>query len=171
MNSKSAQPSFLYSHVLTVRTVSAVCSLLIMGLIFFFSSQDGQASSRTSGFFVSLLRPFLSEDLAVVLIRKGAHFSIYTALGFCVFLFLTTFFRQNAFQSRLPFLKAGTSALIFCFLYAASDEIHQLFSDGRSGQFSDVLLDSCGALCGILLLCLILYCLIRKRSERGRSGK
>lgn len=36
-------------------------------------------------------------------------------------------------------------------LYAASDEFHQLFVPGRSGQISDVLLDSAGVCFGVLL--------------------
>ena len=35
-------------------------------------------------------------------------------------------------------------------LYAVTDEFHQLFVPGRSGQFSDVVLDSAGALAGLL---------------------
>ena len=37
-------------------------------------------------------------------------------------------------------------------VYAATDEFHQLFIPGRSGQVSDVLLDSAGALAGVLIL-------------------
>ena len=37
-------------------------------------------------------------------------------------------------------------------MIAAMDETLQLFVDGRSGQFSDVLIDSMGALMGIVLL-------------------
>ena len=40
-------------------------------------------------------------------------------------------------------------------LYAASDEFHQLFVPGRSGQITDVLIDSGGLLAGILLVVLI----------------
>ena len=36
--------------------------------------------------------------------------------------------------------------------YAATDEFHQLFVPGRSGQISDVVLDSAGALAGLLIL-------------------
>lgn len=36
--------------------------------------------------------------------------------------------------------------------YAATDEFHQLFVPGRSGQIKDVLLDSCGACVGVLLV-------------------
>lgn len=36
--------------------------------------------------------------------------------------------------------------------YAGTDELHQLFVPGRSGQVSDVLLDSAGALIGLAVL-------------------
>ena len=35
--------------------------------------------------------------------------------------------------------------------YAATDEVHQVFVPGRSAEFTDVLLDSLGALVGIWL--------------------
>ena len=44
------------------------------------------------------------------------------------------------------------SALSFCALVAAVDETIQLFVSGRSGQVTDVVLDSVGALCGIIVL-------------------
>ena len=37
------------------------------------------------------------------------------------------------------------------FLYACTDEFHQLFMDGRAGQFKDVLIDTAGGSTGILL--------------------
>ena len=47
-------------------------------------------------------------------------------------------------------MKAGWAWVVGT-LYAASDEIHQLFVPGRSGQLRDVLLDSAGVAAGILL--------------------
>jgi len=40
---------------------------------------------------------------------------------------------------------------VFCVLYAISDETHQIFVPGRSAQISDVLIDSVGAIVGILM--------------------
>ncbi|MEF2639337.1 MAG: VanZ family protein, partial [Lachnospiraceae bacterium] len=48
-------------------------------------------------------------------------------------------------------------------LYAASDEFHQLFVPGRSGQVRDVCIDSSGVMIGILLLTLVLHCARRLR--------
>lgn len=56
----------------------------------------------------------------------------------------------NAFVvSGIRGYKAFFFSLIFCLLYAASDEIHQLFVQGRGAKATDVLIDSIGALIGI----------------------
>lgn len=44
------------------------------------------------------------------------------------------------------------TALVICAVYAATDEFHQLFVDGRGFQFSDIFLDFCGALLGVLVV-------------------
>jgi len=36
--------------------------------------------------------------------------------------------------------------------YSISDEIHQLFVPGRSGQVTDVILDSCSSFIGMMLI-------------------
>lgn len=46
-------------------------------------------------------------------------------------------------------------------IYAATDEVHQLYVPGRSGSIKDVLLDSFGAACGLGILFLI-----RRRRSR-----
>ena len=43
-------------------------------------------------------------------------------------------------------------SLLISFIYACSDEIHQLFIPGRSGQFTDVLIDTSGALIMLLII-------------------
>ena len=64
-------------------------------------------------------------------------------------------FRKEMF---LPWLIAA--------LYAASDEIHQLFVPGRSGQLSDVILDSAGALAGVAAFTVLCW-LINRRKARA----
>lgn len=140
-----------------------ILSIFLMGLIFFFSSQNGSDSSGLSGRFLFLLTWFLSEQQASFLIRnKAAHFSIYFCLGFSISgVFLPVNFPDHsnlsdADQNKCGILQNGFQkpfllSLAVVFLYACSDEWHQTFTDQRSGQFSDVLLDTCGGLCGILL--------------------
>lgn len=123
-------------------------TLVILITIFFFSSQDGAASSLSSGFFSRLLTGIFPPDTASFVVRKTAHFTIYALLGF--------FALRSCTAWGLKSTKAILYCFLFCVLYASSDEIHQLFSDGRSGQIRDVMLDSAGAISGIEISWLIL---------------
>lgn len=132
-------------------------------LIFFFSSQNGEESGVTSSRVVRivlslLVRGFddMGEERRLLLIgkyghiiRKAAHFSEFAFLGFSVYGYLSTREKSREEGRRFMF------SLLFSFLYAVSDECHQLFSDGRTPSFLDVLIDTSGALFGILILFLI----------------
>ncbi len=65
--------------------------------------------------------------------------------------------------------KSFILSMIICFIYACTDEYHQLFVKGRTGQFSDSLIDTVGALIGcsiyILIALLIKYIIKRKNKE------
>ena len=56
--------------------------------------------------------------------------------------------------------------LVFCFLYAITDEIHQMFVPGRAAMIRDVIIDSCGALCSISIFVVANNVYLR-RKERG----
>ena len=53
--------------------------------------------------------------------------------------------------------------------YAATDEFHQIFVPGRAGMLTDVMIDSSGALAGILLAALVGFIIIgrNRRTEYG----
>ena len=72
--------------------------------------------------------------------EKSAHACEYAALS-------VLFFVNYKKKSRKIKQIVGMSALSTA-LYAVTDEIHQLFVPGRSGQITDVILDSCGGLIG-----------------------
>ena len=117
--------------------------LLMMAIIFSFSHFQAASSDAQSGFFLNLLSifsPNLAETkIAIILIRKFAHFFEYAVFGFLT---------ARAFHhSNLPI----SCALFFCVTYAATDEYHQTFIAGRSGEVQDVLLDTAGALFGIII--------------------
>lgn len=107
-------------------------TLGIMLTIFWFSNQDANVSDTQSGFFAMLL-PFLS----VWVIRKIAHMTLYAILAFCA----------ACSQIKPSFKKV----LLFCACYACTDEFHQLFIPGRSGEIRDVCIDCLGACIGFLL--------------------
>lgn len=119
-----------------------------MGVIFLLSHQNGQDSSETSGLLLELLKilgigPGSSVQGALsYLVRKAGHFTEYLILAIL-------FLRYR--KEREPSEKSAFCALLFVFLYAASDEFHQSFIPGRGPAFSDVLIDTAGGLTGIIL--------------------
>ena len=82
--------------------------------------------------------------------RKYAHFFLYFCFGISVFgvVFLTI--------GKHGILKSLLLALLFCLLYAISDEIHQIFVPGRGCQFRDVMIDFSGSFLGSLLIILLI---------------
>ena len=81
------------------------------------------------------------EDKTFI-VRKTAHFTEYFILGLILILYLQT---KEKLTTKYIIL-----AIIFCVLYATSDEIHQLFVDGRSCKIMDILIDTCGSSLAIL---------------------
>lgn len=138
--------------------------ILWMLLIFYLSHQPGAASSELSSGVTDAIIKFASSfipsadfnlDFLEHFVRKNAHFFAYFILGVFVL---------NALSrgKRMTVFKAGM-ALTICMLYAISDELHQYFIPGRSAEVRDVLIDSSGALTGILI-----FLLIKRRSKMKR---
>ena len=115
----------------------AIC----MGVIFFLSSQDGDTSQALSDEF----RIILGIPVKITVIRKTAHFLEFAGLAFLVFNAL----RATCGRNR-PVLSFFITAA-----YAVSDEIHQLFVEGRACRIFDVFVDSCGAVSAILFMMFI----------------
>ena len=88
------------------------------------------------------------------ILRKVAHASVY----FVLFILVINFLFQINKDYMLFYNYIG---ILVCFVYACTDEFHQLFVDGRSGEFKDVLIDTSGALLCCLFFNLIYY-LVRK---------
>lgn len=117
-----------------------------MGVIFYVSHQPGDVSGDLSGSFIQTIETLLRVDLSNyhTLIRKGAHFSVYLILG----MFMYETLVSHDMYPKNP----GGLALFFSMLYAISDEIHQLYIPGRSGEVGDVIIDTFGAFVGIMMM-------------------
>ncbi|UOW67228.1 VanZ family protein [Paraclostridium bifermentans] len=94
--------------------------------------------------------------LAEFLIRKSAHMFLYFVLAILLYMAV----KQN------NNIKYYSLAFILSVLYACTDEFHQLFVYGRSGEFRDVLVDSTGALIGLVLVALLLKILEKCKLKR-----
>ena len=64
-------------------------------------------------------------------------------------------------------------AVCFSVLYALSDEIHQIFVDGRAFGVADILIDSAGAVVGIAVCILFRAAAVgvrKKKENRSEKG-
>ncbi len=142
-----------------------------MATIFGFSSQVAEESKKTSSKVITkvvetvctkkLTKPQkekITEDLTFI-VRKGAHFLIYALLGLLIFLL--------ALEYGFSLKKCAVIAVIASFIYACSDEFHQTFISGRSGELRDIIIDTIGASVGCLIV--ILSRFIVKQSRKRRS--
>ena len=115
----------------------AVC----LGVFFYLSAQDGGTSEALS----DEVKTVFGIPVAINIIRKGAHFLEFAGLAFLVF---------NALRATCGRNRPALSFFITA-AYAVSDEIHQLFVEGRACRIFDVFVDSCGAAAAILFMMFI----------------
>ena len=85
------------------------------------------------------------------IIRKWAHFGIYMGLGILSMGVLTYAF--NFYKAFIITFYCGS-------LFALTDEIHQLFVDGRKAQIGDLGIDILGLVTG-MTLCLFIYIIVK----------
>lgn len=154
---------------MTVRKiVSWAAVILWMVIIFNLSGQVAEESDQLSTGITEIIVRAIGKLAANIhldmdsfhhLVRKNAHFFAYFVLGVLA---------ANAFgQSGLHGCRKLIASLLICVLYAVSDEVHQLYIPGRSGEVRDVIIDSAGAGTGIGVYLICKW--IRKR--RNRAGR
>ena len=98
-------------------------------------------------------------------IRKAGHFVGYGM--FCLVCFRCFWIELKGVLGHLSRqLRAHGLALLATFLVASADEIHQSFLPNRYGEFSDVVLDTCGGLA--LGLAVLVVMQVAESLRRGR---
>ena len=153
-----------------IRLVLVILLLETFYIIFGFSNQNGDESKgvsrKVSEKIIQITDKNNNKDdkddkvLKVKkiepIIRKLAHFSLYTIVGILLMSLVSTY----------NLSKKNKFIICMCLgcLYACSDEIHQTFVKGRSGQVLDVLIDTLGVFIGALIInyCFNLYRIKRK---------
>lgn len=155
------------------KKVLTILIIICMSVIFLFSHQPADDSRETSSKVVIKIVEIFdikdSLDKAQTLsladrlhrtARKVAHFTIYAVLSFLFALL----FKEYNYKLKHIFNRA----VVFSFLYACTDEFHQLFVSGRSCELRDVCIDSLGAAFGASIA-LALIILIAKKGQ-GKNG-
>ena len=139
-----------------------------MGLIFVFSMDNDYESSRKSETIIIQFSKFVLGDKFTdekgfeildrveTPVRKCAHFLLYLFLDIWVLWFLSEFYKLT--------IKEYIIATLITFIYACSDEFHQLFVSGRSGEVLDVCIDTIGGCVGALF-----YYLRRRKYEQKKA--
>ena len=124
-------------------------------LLVFSASGDAQSYRHTSRFFEPLLHwlfPQMSPasvDGIHYFFRKTGHFTEFAVLALLLWRAIRQPQKNDSRKWRWD--EAGL-ALSVVFLYAASDELHQVFVALRTALVSDVVIDTAGGATGLLLL-------------------
>ena len=147
-----------------LKPLSFVPALCMLYLILYMSSQEGAASTTMSYqvsktivlaynkiFSKGLSNEMLNELIYQIhpFIRKTAHFTEFFALA------ITVAFPLYVYKIRGIFLIILGE--LFCVGVAFLDEYSQSFVLGRNPSYRDVMIDSAGAFCGILVAWIICY--------------
>ena len=134
---------FIYDNLFLILAI--IWAIIIFG----FSNQDAATSGAASS---SLYEKLTQESFVFttmftfINIRKWAHMFLYFVLG--IFLFLH-------FRCRVRY--SGILTLLLCYIYACSDEIHQLFVNGRGGLVSDTFIDLIVASFGVIIISFFMF--------------
>lgn len=151
-----------YNKVITI-----ILIIIWMCIVFKFSSQPSTESSQLSGGITKAILSFFNvlegktieqQSQIETIVRKLAHYSIYT-IGGILILSHVNLYKISANKKVIVSQLIGT-------LYAATDEIHQLFVPGRSGEIRDVCLDSLGVITGIIIIKLL-----KRKGKDERKNK
>ncbi len=135
-----------------IKKILLWCAVIFISLqIFGFSSKTAEESSGTSEKIARQVIEVINnvkkiDDLKKeeifhtvhFLIRKGAHFAEFALLTLFVFFLVQSY--------GLKKINCAAISLVYCLIFASTDEIHQLYVYGRSGQVRDVLIDFCGGI-------------------------
>ena len=132
-----------------MKTFLIICIFINASLIFYFSHQPATISASQSGVISSFIVDRLISDKKIPapekdqmkkrvdkIIRDIAHVAIYIPLGLCSIL--------------LAGRKRAWLVLLAIGIYAATDEVHQIWIDGRAAQIVDWMKDMLGAGIGVL---------------------
>lgn len=152
-------------------------AVLWMTVIFVYSAQHAEQSSQNSAGIVDRIIEWTCPDYQdlsaeeqlkinntiTLIVRKGAHMGEYAVLAILLYAMCTTLklFSKPRMNCLMPF---GVTVL-----FAATDELHQRFVPGRSGELRDILIDACGAALGILIACGVAKMIRRMKKESSEE--
>ena len=146
-----------------------ILTIIWMSFIFSMSNQPANISKELSKNIENLLNrtPIIGNILSDILnspnsqfiVRKSAHFILFCLLSILCFIVIYEIKKSVKISTLVSFS--------ITFIYACIDEIHQLFIPGRGSQIKDVLIDSIGAIIGLIVINLIF--MLKNRIKKSYS--
>ena len=161
-----------------IRIMSTILVIVWMIVIFGYSGQQGEESASLSSKVSKIIiqgtnqvfhmewnvDEMLENAKSIEYpIRKCAHMTEYAILALLVFGTL------GCYGMKIRKMRYWI-AVGYVFAYASTDEFHQTFVDGRYGCFSDVCIDTAGAILAMLLLWLVIS-KVRKHKAKKKLKK
>ena len=133
------------------KIIKIIIVFLCMSTIFYFSSESGSRSSKKSNHTIDIIYKVITKkkidkttrEKYETPIRKSAHFLLYFLLGLSIISLLSEY--------SISLNKSIILGITIVLLYSISDEVHQLFVNGRSCEIRDVLIDTIGGSSAILI--------------------
>lgn len=127
--------------------------ILWMIVIFLFSNQahSGDITHNALENVFFNIQPAWIIDTLNFLIRKLAHITEYLILFFLIISLL----KEYSLNDR----KIILVSIVFCLIYAITDELHQSLIPGRTSTYKDVLID----ISGVLIASISYYIYNRKK--------
>lgn len=139
------------------RLIFFILTIATFVTIFIFSNQNGEESGETSRGFTRVIieaipmTKYLEEERKIklienaqIIVRKLAHFSIYTVVGINLMGFINTYDKLKQKDKILITILVGI-------IYAISDELHQMFTGGRTPAIRDICIDTLGVIFGLIV--------------------
>ena len=147
------------------RIKTAICWVSVficMGVIFWLSSRTAVESAEQSGSILNYLIAIFGDNIFTdFIVRKLAHFLEFT--GLCLLMNIALY--QTKKRKSLILSTALTS------LYAVTDEVHQLFVEGRACRVADWAIDTCGAILGTIAFAVIIFIVTKIKSKNTIDRK
>ena len=153
----------MQNHSRKRASIFGLASAAWIGVLFFFSGQSGEASGELSQKLTQFLFGWWIDRGADALqlehvLRKLAHAGIFAVAGFLLAMMLT---------SLLPSRRALATTFLVCATLAVANELHELGVPARTCSPVDMLIDSAGALGGLLCAAAVLHVFSPARRKKN----
>lgn len=150
------------------KVIAILLLLFFTAFIFSRSLKSGAESSKESETVWNIINGILKIlkvdfEIGQHFIRKLAHFTEYFVLGMLAYLTSAQFLFSR--KKLISFI-----AFIYSAVIASTDETIQFFVADRNAAITDVLIDSCGAACGIAAMVFILFLFRRFYDKKRRKN-